>query len=444
MFPLLETQSFKSSLASSSPDFTTTHTNTNEELKTLIRSASVSGGKYSWENLNSKDLFNYFANHISDFIDLALNDVETIYGKKAFIILSNGPPIITNALSKDFNFFLKVTEILQSPSCLPSVLNHCTINRIATIFQNLILNNEQCSIDSIGFLTQLLPYIEENAVFELFHSIFTNKKKLKQMQYLLSSINIDTFIINELKNSSSKLSDSDFFSYSKILNILLIISDALKNQQLKSSFQNLNILKTLSSMIKDTKIPLLLNSFWESFYLLAESNLITNMKDVFNEAMKIISQPFETLHPYHIFIFDFLALIVDTNASMFSSSQKKQVCQTIQNLTLKFPNSTNLIASMTNFIRKSFHTREFAQKILDNYVSFFVELGKSAKKTAASANALVLLSELDGMKSTSYMVSKSLSNNRKYMNFYKLFFKNYLEELPKTYGGNVQRYSIAK
>lgn len=444
MLPILETTTPKNSLSDSFPIFSTNLEKPEEDIKTLVKSVNVHGGKFTWSNINNKDLFQYFADHISDFINLALNDTETICGKKAFIILSNGPPIITSALTKDFTFFLKVTEFLQSPSFLPTEPNICTINRIATIFQNLIYNDEQCSIDSIGFLTQLLPYIEEDAIFELFHSIFTSKNQLKQMQYVLSSIRIDIFILNEINKSSCHLADSNFTSYLKIFNLLKLINDALKNKQLKISFQNMDVLKTLSSVIKETKIPLLLNNAWDSLALLADSNLISNMKDIFNEAMKVITHSFDILHSYHVFIFDFLTVIVDKNATMFSSSQKRQICQTIHNLTLKFPNSTHLIMSMTNFIRKSFHTREFAQRILDNYVSFFVEQANSKKKTAASANALVFLSELDSMKSSSYMVNKSLSGNRKYMNFYQSFFKNYLEELQKPYGGNVQRFSIAK
>lgn len=441
MLPLFETQTKKSQIVNSYPTFSNNTEKPDEEMKTLVKSVGVSGGKFTWTNLNNKDLFQYFANHISDFINLALNDTETICGKKAFIILSNGPPIITNALIQDFTFFLKVTEFLQSPV----EVSTCTINRIATIFQNLIFNNEQCSIDSIGFLTQLLPYAGEDAVFELFHSIFTCKNQLKQMRFILSTINIDTFILNEIEKSSiDMLKDSSFLSFSKIFNLLKLISDALKNKQLKKSFQNSDVLKMLANLAKEVKAPLLLNNIWDSLAQIADGDLVSKMKDVFNEAMKIISHPFDTLHSYHIFIFDFLTIVVDTSATMFSSSQKRQICQIIQNLTLKFPNSTNLITSMTNFIRKSFHTREFAQRILDNYVSFFVDIGKSATRTASSANALVFLSELDDMKSSSYMVSKSLSSNRKYMNFYQSFFKNYLEELKKPYGGNVQRFSIAK
>lgn len=388
--------------------------------------------------LNKIELLNYFANNISDIMDLAFNDTETDDGKKAFLILSNGPQLIIDSLTKDFRFFLKVTEILQNPQQLSNKLNACTIQRISTTFNYLILKDVQFSIDSIGFITQLLPYVEEDAVYELFHTIFTTKTQLKMMRNLLSDIDIDTFIINELKNSPTNTSCSQFNTYAKKLNLLLIIHDGLLCEQLKNSFHNFKVLSTLSSMIIETKEPLLLNQIWSSLALLVSQELIQDMKDAFTKAIKMISTSFEKLHSYHASIFDFLGNIVDINASMFTASQKKQICHTFQNLSLKYPNSTHLQSSMYNFIRKSLHNREFAQRILDNYISFFIDQGTSQIRTAASANSLVFLADLDSMKTSSYMISKSLSNNRKYIEFHRTFFKKYLEELHKPYGGNIQ------
>lgn len=389
-------------------------------------------------NFFKKEFLNYFANNISNLMDLAFNDTKTDEGKKAFLILSNGPQIIIDALTKDFVFFLKVTELLQTD------LNAITIQRISTIFNYLILKDVQFSIDSIGFLTQLLPYIKEDAVYELFHTVFTTKTQLKQMRNFLSDTEIDSFIIKELKNSPIDTNCTSFDSCSKQFNLLSIIYDGLMSKQLKDSFQNVNVLNTLYSMIAETNQPLLLNQIWASLALLVNQNLISNMKDVFTKAMKTISTPFEKLHSYHIYIFDFLSNIVDINASMFTSSQKKQICQIFQNLTLKFPNSTNLLSAMYKFIRKSLHNREFAQRILDDYISFFIDQGKSETRTASSANALIFLADLDSMKTSSYMISKSLSGNRKYIAFHKTFFKNYLEELHKPYGGNIQICSSRK
>lgn len=441
MLPVLETQSQKSFVEASYPHNSDIHNKLDDDMKSIVNSIDANTNRNALTNLNRKDLFQYFANHISDFIDLALNDTKSLYSKKAFLILSNGPPIVTDAITKDFTFFLKVTELLQNPS---NEIDPCAISRIAIIFQSIIFKSEQFSIDSIGFLTQLLPYIEENAVFELFHTIFTTKKQLKNMQNLLSTINIDAFILDELENSSVNTSYSGFFSYLKVYNLLKIISDGLKNKILQKSFQNMRILGILSHLLKEVKESLLLNEIWASIALISDSNLVVKMKDVFAEAMKVISQQFDTLHPYHIYIFDFLSVVVDKNASMFSAGQKKQICQIFQNLCLRFSNSTHLLSSMFNFIRKSLHTREFAQRVLDSYITFLIELGRSEKRTAAAANALIFLADLDQMKSSSYMISKSLTSNRKYILFYNSFFKNYLDNLPKPYGGNVQRYSLAK
>ena len=432
----VETQKSNQMLSSSSED-SLLLCNHADEINQNFKISKFSSLSFS----NKKELFIFFADHISDLIDLAFKDTETEDSKKAFIFLSNGPPLIIDALTKDFIFFLRVTELLQDPS---SLSNSCIIQRISVIFNYLILNDVQFSIDSIGFLPQLLPYIGEDAVYDLFHTIFTNKSQLKQMRIMLSSTSIDTYVINEIQNSPGYVNSSSFSTYSKELNLLLIIRDGLTSKHLKKSFQNDKVLNALYSISTVTKEPLLLNQIWASLALIVNQNLISKMKDVFDESMKIISQPFERLHSYHISIFDFLANIVDTDASMFTTTQKRLICQTFQNLSLKFPNSTYLISSMFNFIRKSLHNREFAQRILDGYISFFIELGKSEKRTAVSASSLIFLADLEEMKTSSYLISKYLSENRKYISFHKSFFKNYLDELHKPYGGNIQICSSRK
>ncbi|OHT08960.1 hypothetical protein TRFO_22293 [Tritrichomonas foetus] len=401
-------------------------------------------------NFKNTDVAKYFADHISDLIDAALFQggrdlMETTNpsimkcahfdisseenSKKAFIILSNGPSLIINALISDLTFFLKMTEILSHPN-----LSSIVVNRLATILNYIIMNNEQASLDSIGFLTMILKYIEETAVFDLFCTIFNDKDKLKPMQKLLATTDIDVFILNEF-------SSTEILSYEKKLNLTLLINYGLKCKRLRDSFTNRRILVHLISLM-NTEDTLLLNSIWSSLALLMTKKMLNKVEiqKLFEDAFEIICGSFDTLHTYHISIFEFLTAIVDLKVLMFTENHKKQICQTFQSLFPKFPNSTNLMSSMFKFIRTSLHNRDFAQRILDGYIPFFIDEGMKKQRTAASANALVFLGDLDRMKTSSYMINKSLTSSQKYMTFYKSFFKDYLEKLPNPYGGTVTRY----
>ena len=98
----VETQKSNQMLSSSSED-SLLLCNHADEINQNFKISKFSSLSFS----NKKELFIFFADHISDLIDLAFKDTETEDGKKAFIFLSNGPPLIIDALTKDFIFLAK-------------------------------------------------------------------------------------------------------------------------------------------------------------------------------------------------------------------------------------------------------------------------------------------------------------------------------------------------
>lgn len=408
------------------------------DFDSFLSSIDINAHQISFSSKIPKlEVFKFIAENISKFVELALTDSTSLEGLKAYKVLTNSP-LFLDALTKDTTFFLKVTEVLSSFSTIsqPDII---IISRIAVILTYLILRDEQVAIDSIGFLIQLFPYIENSAVFSLFHTIFTDQD-LKNMRQVLAIIDIDVFLINELKRTPEENSLYTNDVYSKNYNLLSILNDGLSNSVLKLKLQNGRILNQLLSLLPDANDIILRNQIWLAFSRLAKQKILHKMKTIFNQAYDIITQPFDELHSYHTYIFDFLSVVVDLNASMFSGHQKKQICEICKTIFTKFENSTNLLSSMFTFIRKSLHNRDFAQIILDNYINFFIDEGRKEKRTAAAANALDILADLEAMRTSSYMISKSLTNNAKYMRFYQSFFKKYLEELQEPYGGNVVRY----
>ncbi|OHT02270.1 hypothetical protein TRFO_30633 [Tritrichomonas foetus] len=354
-------------------------------------------------------------------------DSQDTLSKKAFILLANGPIILIDALLENYTFLLKATELLSRPS-IPTFL----ASRLATIFSNICLKSEENSINSIGLMVLLLKYIEDSAVFDLFHTICSKKNKLKKMQFAIAQTDIDVFILNELIAYDATIE--------KKHNLCLMIQDCLKNSRLTHKFTNVRVLQALVNLM-NTSNTQLLNQVWQTISLMVCQKLVTKMQCIYNRALEILIEPFDTLHIYHTSIFEFLAKVVQLRTSFFTETHKSQICQIILRLFVQFPNSTNLMTAMFRFIRNSLFNKEFAHKVLNSFIVLFVIESQSEARTAASASALLFLGDLERMKTSSIMINKFLTGNAQYMHFCKTFFKNYLEELPIPYGGTtITRY----
>ena len=386
-------------------------------------------------SLNGKEQIHIFEKYAKNIFEFAIakeninpsNKISYMASQKAFQIFINGPLSIAQALIKDNFFFVQVTKILNDNENGQKI-----IGKIAAILNRLVLSHQQLAIESIGFIPFFLKYIQESEVFDLFHTIFTNEENLKPVLEMMAVTALDIFIINEITDDMNEM---------KLYNILQILKDCLECETLAYIFQNMNVMEKLESLLnRYYNNTFLLNQIWRVFSLLVCEKLLLKMKSIFEEAIDTICQSFERLESYHIFIFDFLARVVDIKPVIFTENQKKQLLQTIKSLFVKFPNSTHLINSMLNFIRKSLHNRDFAQRVLSGFIDFFIDEGTKKQRTAASASALSFLSDITYMKKSSIMINKHLTNNKKYSSFYKSFFKKYLEDIQSPYGGLLGRY----
>ena len=391
---------------------------------------NLSFNKMQITNVKSID---FFASHAKELLDLAFDtEIDSKNNKNdhrhvalsrgAFLILTAAPEKLLTALMNDFMFFMKATELLSKPR-IPQLI----ASRLATMFTIICNNNDEDGVNAFGLMVLLLKYIEDSAVSNMFHTVCTHNSKKNPINFAILQTDFDVFVINELKDAQSD---------EQIHNLLLILQDCLKNKTLNEKFKTQSILDQLVNMLNKTRDNYqLCNQVWETLALIVSSKLLSNLQPVFNTAMEILLEPFETLHIFHTAIFDFLTQIVILKAAMFSEVQRVHVCQVITRLCVQFSNSTNLILSIFKFIRSSLTNKDFAHIILNSFVSLFVFEGQSETRSAFSANCLLFLADLERMKTSSIMVNKFLTSNKVYTSFYKSWFKAYLDDLYTPYGG---------
>lgn len=282
-----------------------------------------------------KNLTSFVKEHVSDFLDLALDEKgnkhynsyitseseneEIERSQKSFMILSNSPKNVMDSLLTDNLFFIKVTRIMPTLSCNSfSILAKNLASRISSIFLNLFNKEKDVSqlFDSIGFMPLLLKYVGDQMVFELFHFLFSQNDDLTEMQNCIYQINIGEFILGEMENESLKeffddnesdnssvSSDDQSVPLNKKNNLCLLIKDCFMNPILRPSVLKAKILLKLCEWSQESQNIvyiniedfanhdselLLFNNIWNVISLFPTKTLANSLSNLFTFALEAI------------------------------------------------------------------------------------------------------------------------------------------------------------
>lgn len=444
-----------------------------------------------------KYFFVYIADHVTEFLDIAINENLTIsdfqfneknYGtvegeksRNAFLILSNSPKNVMDELLMDGRFLIKATTILgQACNCSHFKLSKSLASRVASIFTNLInkTKDKDIIIDSVGFLTQMIRFIEDPVIFDLFHLLVSVNDEFKEMQVLLSQVNLYEFVLDELLSGTN----GDFENLlEKRSNLCIFIQDCLKNPILQDSFQNEKVLNALKEILQNANNTYLysqecsdfgnaeirfINNVWEALSFFPCKKLVDKMQPILPLSIEIVKNltksiatldlpdaqnidvyAHKILRKYHSCNFDLISKVAIMKPSMINSNMRSILIESINKIINVFPNSTNLIQSTFRVVKSSMLCHEFAKKMVDSLMPKLILLAKSTSRTAAAAAATHLLADMDRTKSSSTMINNFLTSDDEYMHFYNQYFKKYLEEAYVPYGGPVSKcvqYEIEK
>lgn len=443
-----------------------------------------------------KYFYNYIADHASEFLDIAINENLThqdfIFGDKgngtaegeksrnSFLLLSNSPKNVMDELLVEGRFLIKATTILTQVCTYSSYhLAKSLASRVASIFTNIITKTKDKDIivDSVGFLTHMIRFMEDPVIFDLFHLMVSINDDFKEMQGLLSQVKLYDFVLDEL---SSDAANDPVALIEKQKNLCIFIQDCLKNPILRDSFQNEKILKKLTEMLKYKQNVLvsqssfeygnieirLINNIWEALSLIPCRKLMPKMQDITSLSIGVIKHLIEStisqdipsiqtieynahkfIRKYHVCAFDLISKVAILNPSTIDINGRNILIQSTLKTIDAFPNSTNLITAAFRVVKSSLLCSEFAKMMVETLMPKMISLARSSLRTAASAAATHFLADMDKTKSSSTMINSFLTTNNQYMSFYQSYFKHYLEEAYVPYGGPVSkcvRFEIEK
>lgn len=422
-----------------------------------------------------KSISKYIADHAIELLDIALNENYIINSKQknksrtALLLLSNSPKNVMDELLIDGRFLIKLTNILGQASVnFPYSIIKELASRISMIFTNIIIktNDKDIILDSIGFLTQIIQFIEDDSVFIFFCLAVSDNKSLKEMQIYLSQINLYQFLLNELPKEKET-------NLQKERNIYHFMINCLRNPILQNSFQKEEIFQKLFENLEKRKNFVLnsqqkqinygdiktdvINRIFEVLSLLVYKNFVFKMKPLLSLSIEIVKNFSETIkkfansnpiavndyyahffiRKYHAFALDLIAKIAILNSNLIDSNDQVILIKSIERIIHFFPNSTNIIIAAFSVVKSSLLCKSFAKKMIDSLMPLFISLAQSKARIAAAAAATHFLADMDMTKNSSKMIKDFLIKNDQYMMFYNKSFKNYLEKAYVPYGGPV-------
>jgi hypothetical protein len=321
-------------------------------------------------------------------------------------------------------FFIKATEILAKQT-----VSTLLVSRLSTLLNTIVMKQRSGYTDSIGFLIQLLRFIDEPSVFSMFSSICSVSPKLTALQSVIAASNFAPLILSEFNGE---------LSTEKLANLCAIVRVCLKNPILEREFATDSSLQKLLSLLNRDDI-LLQNQLWQALSALCTPVTFSKMADVQVRAIQILETSFLSLHMYHVCAFDFLGKYIYFAPNGFSEADATAIFNLVLRAAIAFPDATNLITSMFRFLRTAMHSIRFQADILTALVPIFTLLADSRHRTAIVAGSRQFLADLEVYRRTDRDVDRFLLADPDYCRFRNSHLRKYIEDCRVPYGGPISR-----
>ena len=382
--------------------------------------------------VQNREFAKYLSLNVQQLLEYALLDLSGDIGKKAFILLTTNGEMLTDATIQDGKLIDIAIPIIKN-----DVVPPLSASRVAVLLSHALQRPFEPSKDIAELINLLFKFIDESAVFDLFHILCDRDNNTTNIHEKIHRLMIEAdfkhVVINEL---------NDLNNHDKVINTLSIIKDCLKNTTFEEFFLDDETLETIERTIQkiendDSYNLEIYNNIWRVISAYCHQETSDKLTNLFEKAQSIMMKPFEELHTYHTYITDFFTKIFLFSPSLFDETTKNYTCEIIIKMLVQFPNASNLMGSIFRLIRITFKDEEFESVVLFQLMSYIIILARQEERNAASANALAFLREAETNKKSDKLLNEYLVKSETYQNFYNSFFKIYLRTVDKPYGGKI-------
>lgn len=363
------------------------------------------------------------ASHIEQILDLILAPNLTEQGYKAFLLFTKPNPLVISALTENDILFCVGTQVIMNHQNNPSVLS-----RLATLFLCLFTECPNACHESTGFLYNLLEYVDNTGVYDLFKEIFKKDSELTEIQKNLVETKLTTYIVRILKEHQSM---------ETVKCMLRLISHGANNRIMWPSFCSEEVCEAL---VLKHGIKEIENEYWEAVNAVICTKNIQNLRPVIKPAIDLITTNYMHPNASLTYAFDFLSKMIIRSIEDFTETSVNQLLSAIISLLAVVPDASNLLGAAFRVIGSLVKVKQFCEMTLDIIIPVIAAEAPSRVRCAATANCANFLLGIQDTAMKDPELQKMLSKHEDYLEICERFIPWYFKMINNNYGGSVSTF----
>jgi hypothetical protein len=178
------------------------------------------------------------------------------------------------------------------------------------------------------------------------------------------------------------------------------------------------------------------NQHWAIICNLCTERTITEFCEMRSVCLNRI-QDMESVHIFHVWMFDLLCKFVTFRPADFSATEKMVLVASVIDLMSRFANNTNLMQALFRLVRGMVRSGQFVMFAMPCLFPMMIIESQSLTRSAAAASALAFLVDVQDSRGKSKCVDQYLRGSRQFGAFEQGFLKGYLAHRRESYGGFV-------
>ena len=372
--------------------------------------------------LGSKNLVQFFSEHIRELLELAFRDDCKKITICAFKILTMSNGFLTEPLLETARFGEFALEILSLP---PPRLSERLISRLCSVTLAILVSGYENSLSYCSFVFHLLRHCENLGVFEFFCSIASDED-LDHVQKWLIEIGFADYVIRELSSSVTSGATE------KETSLLRLVAQTAVNTRIIEAFQDKRVISALNVEVSGNwQFD---NARWGAINAICTDANPNDFGALAVKAHGILTTHTDKIHEYHATCLAFLVKFMSIRKDLFD----EELVKAVLGLTLQFRECSLFQLQVRRFVRASLAINVIRQRVIKHFVHVMIVEAQIREHGSISWTSRAILEDIWRETQSNRTLHDEVRAIDGYREFIKHKLKPYIQLRETDYGGEAQ------
>lgn len=379
---------------------------------------------------NEPQLINYFVIHVDELLQLSFDDGDTEVSAKAYAILEHAQPTLTQALLYNQHFHNAAIAVLAQPN--PSILH---LDRLSSLTLSAIYICPEVAPKSCGFILQLISYLYQYSVLELFEHLCTYSKETELTQTTLEKMGFPQMLYKELENFPKITKDTNQKSQdaSQLYGLFRVLTICGSSPILGPHVCTYNFVSIVNRDVDE--FPKFVEyQRWEAISALYCPATAEIMRGLYPNVIEMLNNNEEVGSRSYVAAIDLLTVIVQFDVELVPYIISSNAVERIVDLLFTHPNHNIMQFSIRDFLFACLDNKELhddtAQKIMKMGMR-----GIHINNVSVRANVYRIIKHFMKRTKSDQKLYSTVKNNEEFMLFLMNNFQIYKALWKRHYGG---------